>query len=209
MSGVGGNRRGPTGEDQHMKIKTWWKTLKRSMQLLLVAALFLTIGVVTYAASQTFVMSEEKQGGITSVPFVEVDLNFSGFSGPVTPGDTISGSVALTNNGNGTGMAFIRFNFPTISTAPGMDGSAYTWSVNDGWTEVEKGTGYTVYGYDTPLDGAGETVTSPFDAIVMKGISNEVYKSLGGNVNVSFVGYMADCNEYGTDSATAWSRANQ
>lgn len=182
--------------------------MKRSTQFLLVAAIFLTIGVVAYAAFSTLVTSEEKQGGITDVPFVEVELNLSGFSGPVTPGDTISGSVTVTNNGNAQGMSFIRFNFPTISTDTGMDGSAYSWEVGSDWTEVEKGTGYVVYGYESPLDGDA-TTSSPFDSIVMKGISNSQYKGLDGNVNVSFVGYMADCNEFGEDSATAWTRAHQ
>ena len=72
-----------------MRLTSWWKTLKRPTQFLLVAALFLTIGVVAYAAFQTFVVSEEKSGGITDVPFATVELNLSGFSGPVTPGDTI------------------------------------------------------------------------------------------------------------------------
>lgn len=190
-----------------MRLTSWWKTLKRSTQFLIIAALFLTIGVAAYAAFSTFVTSEEKQGGITDVKFVEVDLNLSGFSGSVTPGDTITGSVTVMNNGNAQGMAYIRFNFPVISSASGMDGSAYTWTVNDGWTEVEKGTGYVVYGYNSPLDGDA-TTTSPFDSIVMKGISNDVYKALDGNVNVSFVGYMADCNEFGEDSATAWTKAH-
>ena len=190
------------------KISHWWKTLKRSTQFLLIAALFLTVSIVAYAAFQTFVSTEEKQGGITDVPFVEVELNLSGFSGPVTPGDTITGSVTVTNNGNAQGMAFIRFNFPTISSDTGMDGSAYSWEVGSDWTEVEKGTGYVVYGYESPLDGDA-TTTSPFDSIVMKGISNDVYKALDGNVNVSFVGYMADCNEFGDDPATAWTRAHQ
>ena len=190
-------------------MKSWWKTLKRPTQFLLVAAMLLTIGVVAYAAFQTFVTSEEKSGGITDVPFVTVELNLSGFTGPVTPGDTIPGSVTVMNNGNAQGMAYIRFNFPTISSASGMDGSVYTWELNSGWTEVEKGTGYVVYGYNSPLDGEAETVSSPFDSIVMKGISNDVYKALDGNVNVSFVGYMAECETYGTDVAEAWSRAHQ
>ena len=188
-------------------MKTWWKTLSKTTQFLLVAALFLALSIVAYAAFSTFVTSEEKQGGITDVPFVEVELNLSGFTGPVTPGDTIVGSVSLTNTGNAQGMAFIRFNFPTISTASGMDGSAYSWEVGSDWTEVEKGTGYVVYGYESPLDGDA-TTTSPFDAIVMKGISNEVYKGLDGNVNVSFVGYMADCNEFGDETVDAWARAH-
>lgn len=140
--------------------------------------------------------------------FVEVELNLSGFTGPVTPGDTVPGSVTVTNNGNAAGMAFIRFNFPVISSASGMDGSVYSWEVGSDWTEVEKGSGYVVYGYNSPLDGDGET-SSPFDSIVMKRISNSQYKALDGNVNVSFVGYMADCNEFGEDSATAWTRAHQ
>lgn len=192
-----------------MRLTSWWKTLKRSTQFLIIAALFLTVSIVAYAAFQTFVSTEEKQGGITDVPFVEVELNLSGFSGPVTPGDTITGSVTVTNNGNAQGMAYIRFNFPTISSASGMDGSVYTWELNSGWTEVEKGTGYVVYGYNSPLDGDATTETSPFDSIVMRGISNEVYKGLDGNVNVSFVGYMADCKEFGTDVVDAWSRAHQ
>ena len=90
-----------------------------------------------------------------------------------------------------------------------MDGSAYSWEKSSDWTEVEKGTGYVVYGYDAALDGDATTETSPFDSIVMKGISNEVYKGLDGNVNVSFVGYMADCNAFGTDAVTAWKTSHQ
>lgn len=191
-----------------MRLTSWWKTLKRSTQFLIIAALFLTVSIVAYAAFQTFVSTEEKQGGITDVKFVEVDLNLSGFSGSVTPGDTITGSVTVMNNGNAAGMAFIRFNFPVISSASGMDGSVYSWEVGSDWTEVEKGTGYVVYGYNSPLDGDA-TTTSPFDSIVMKGISNEVYKALDGNVNVSFVGYMADCNEFGDETVSAWEAAHQ
>ncbi len=194
-----------------MKIQHWWKTLKRSTQLLIITTILITAGVVAYAAFSTFVISPETPGGITDVPFVEVELNVSGFTGPVTPGDAITGSVSITNSGNGRGMGYVRFKYPVISSSsstPGMAGSAYSWTLNDGWTAVEEGVGYTVYGYSTALDGDEES-SSPFDVIVMKEISNAEYKALDGNVNVSFVGYMADCNTYGDDPQVVWEAANR
>ena len=45
--------------------------------------------------------------------------------------------------------------------------------------------------------------------ITMKAISNSQYKALGNDVNVSFVGYMAECETYGTETVNAWEQAHQ
>ena len=136
-----------------------------------------------------------------------VDLDVTELTGTIAPGDSKSMSAVVSNPGTAEGLAFIRFEYPTISSASGMAGSAYTWSVNSGWSVVEEGIGYSVYGYNSAI-GENQNTSSLMDNLTMKNMSTEDYKNLA-DVNVSMVGYVADCSEYGTDIEVAWSRIGQ
>lgn len=190
-------------------MKTWWKTLSKTTQTILIAILLISAaGVVAFAAFQAFQTTDPRPGDISPYPFVEIEMTVTGFEGHAIPGEDITGQATITNNGRGPGMAYIKFSYPVISETPGAEGSVYTWSVGSGWTVIEEGPGYTIYGYDTPLDADQET-SSLVDVITMKGISNSQYKSLGNDVNVGFTGYLAECETYGTDVVDAWSQAHQ
>ena len=190
-------------------MKTWWKTLSKTTQTILIAILLIsTAGIVAFAAFQAFQTTDTRPGDISPYPFVEIEMTITGFEGHAIPGEDITGQATISNNGRGPGMAYIRFSYPVISEDAGAAGSVYTWSVGPGWTVIEEGQGYTIYGYNSPLDADGVT-SSLLDVITMKAISNSQYKALGNDVNVGFVGYMAECETYGTDSVTAWDRAHE
>lgn len=112
-------------------------------------------------------------------------------------------SVVVTNPGTAKGMAFVRFTYPVL----GSVGSVYTWKIGTGWNVVEEGSGYTVYGYNSPIDANGST-SSLMDSITMKGLSVDEFKALGDNVNIQFIGYVAQCKDYGEDPQAAWKAAN-
>lgn len=177
-------------------MKSKWKALSRSTQVLVVV-LFLATGVVAYAAISTLVTSFwgsnwSKKG------FVEIEITVPAASGNVGPGDTMTVSPTITNNGNDDGLAFIKFTYPTISNNTGMSGSAYTWTEKSGWSVIEQGIGYTVYGYSSPL-GEYETTGELLESVTMKDMTGAEYKAID-DVNIRFDGYLADVNEYGSEA---------
>lgn len=184
-----------------------FKSLRRPTQALIIFALIASIGVAAYAAFSKLATSNTATSSMSKENFVAVELEVSELTGTIALGDSKSISAIVSKPGTAEGLAFIRFQYPTISSASGMAGSAYTWSVNSGWSAVEEGIGYSVYGYSSPLDADGST-SSLMDSLTMKNMSTEDYKSLT-DVNVSMVGYVADCSEYGTEIDAAWSQIGQ
>ena len=59
-----------------------------------------------------------------------------------------------------------------------------------------------MYGYSSPIGAEGETV-SLMDSITMKDMSAEDFKSLGDNVNIHMVGFIAECNTFDDDPQAA------
>lgn len=88
-----------------------------------------------------------------------------------------------------------------------MAGSAYTWETGTGWSVVEEGIGYTVYGYNSSL-AESDTTNALMELVTMKDMSGEEYKGID-DVNVRLDGWLADCNEYGEDVGAAWTRIEQ
>ncbi len=184
----------------------WIKSMKRSTLVLI--GLFLIGGAVAFAAFTHFSQTEQKDSTFVPQPFIKAEIEVGDLSGNIAPGDTKSVTAIVSNSGTADGVAFIRFSYPVISEASGMAGSAYTWEVNSGWSAVEEGVGYTVYGYSSPL-GGDASAENLMDTITMKNMSAEEFKSLGDDVNVHFIGFVAECNEFGDDPQAAWNRANQ
>lgn len=182
------------------------KPLKRST-LIILALCLRGGGIIAYAAFLKFAASDPENSDMTPEPFIAVELDATHLTGTISPGDTKSVSVVVTNPGTTDGMAYVRFSYPTINTSTGSAGSAYSWTINDGWSVVEEGSGYTVYGYESAIGTNGST-GSLMDSITMKNLSVVEYKALGDEVNVQFIGYVADCNEFGYDAQVAWERAN-
>ncbi len=107
--------------------------------------------------------------------------------GGVGPGDSMMMSPTLSNSGTDPALAFIKFSYPTLASASGevekgAGGSAYTWTVGTGWSVVEEGQGYTVYGYSTAL-GEDETTGELLSSVTMKDMTGAEYKGID-DVNV-------------------------
>ena len=164
-------------------------------------------GALAYAAYTHFAASNPENSDMVPQPFIAVELEATHLTGNIAPGDTKSMSAVVKNPGSALGMAYIRFSYPVNSSAVGAAGSVYTWQVNSGWSVVEEGTGYTVYGYSNPIDGDGST-SSLMDSITMKNMSPADFKTLGNDVNVQLIGYVAECSEYGDEVQAAWKAAN-
>ncbi len=191
------------------ELKQRWKhfkTLSRSAQAIILLR-FLLVGVVAYAAISMLVNAFWTSNW-TKKGFVEIEIDVGDRNGAVGPGDTMSVNPTLMNTGNDDALAFIKFTYPTFpgSTNPGMSGSAYTWTVGSGWSVIEQGIGYTVYGYDSAL-AENETTGELMSSVTMKDMSGAEYKAI--DVNIRFDGWLADCNEYGTELGSAWSRIGE
>ena len=143
--------------------------------------------------------------------FVEIEISVGDQDGSVAPGDTMSVSPTLTNSGNDDALAFRKFTYPTLSSSSGTvesgaAGSAYTWTVGSGWTVVEEGSGYTVYGYSSAL-AEDQTTSALTSSVTMKDMTGSQYKAI--DVNIRFDGYLADVNEYVDDIGVAWTRIGE
>lgn len=111
--------------------------------------------------------------------------------GGVGPGDSMMMSPTLTNSGTDPALAFIKFSYPVLPSGggeveSGMAGSAYTWTAGGGWSVVEEGIGYTVYGYNTNLNES-DTTNALMELVTMKDMSGEEYKGID-DVNVRLDG---------------------
>lgn len=166
---------------------------------------FAAIGVLVTSSWQ----SDWKKKG-----FVEINIDVPAGVGGVGPGDSMSMSVSptLTNSRTDPALAFIKFSYPVLpgpsgAVEKGMSGSAYIWSVGEGWTVVEEQVGYTVYGYNTNLNEY-DTMNALMESVTMKDMSGEEYKAID-DVNVRLDGWLADCNEYGEDVGAAWTRIQE
>ena len=109
----------------------------------------------------------------------------------------------IYNDGTIQGTALMKGSCPTLS-----DGSsAYSWTVGTGWSKITDGTGYTVYGYSSPVSGGGQT-EALMSGMTMVEMSGEEFTGLS-DVNVTVDGWLADSEEYGDDAAVVWTRINQ
>ena len=182
----------------YMNEKT--KKITRPTKAGLIALItILSIAIVAYAASliisKTF-KTNLKKGEILSMQLVQTDVE-----GTVSPGDTIDVAPIIYNDGTIKGTALMRVSYPMLSNGS----PAYSWTIGAGWSKVTDGTGYTVYGYGSPLDGGGRTEEPLMSGMTMVEMSGEEFKGLA-DVNVTVDGWLADSEQYGDDSATVWTR---
>lgn len=77
-------------------IKTWFRSLRRSSQIALVLALFISAGVIAYAASILFGTSHSSTS-LSKDRYVEVELTGASATGSIRPGGTVDLSPVLTN----------------------------------------------------------------------------------------------------------------
>ncbi len=187
-------------------MKHWFKNLRKPTQVVLILGLFALLTVAAYAAFSKLSVTESNKSTMTKEKFVSAVINVTPLSGTIAPGESKDITAVVTNTGTADGLGYIRFEYPVVSNKAGAEGSLYTWTVNDGWSVVEQGVGYTVYGYSDMLGEDGST-SSLTDKITMKNVSIETYKSLT-DVNISMIGYVADKEEYGDDIKVAWEAAN-
>ena len=192
-----------------MKIRLKHLPQKPLLKILLTTLAFVAVaGGGVLAAFLLFVQSDTKSSDWSKPTFVDIELDVPELTGSVTPGDSKSISAVVTNTGTGRGLAFIKFEYPMYTPSGSSTAEpVYTWEANSGWTAVESGSGYTVYGYTQPLD-EDESTSSLMDEITMKNLSNSEYKGLE-DVNIALTGYIADCNEYGEELDVVWEAANQ
>ena len=161
----------------------------------------LSITIVAFAASLIINKTWKtnlKKGQILSMQLVQTDVE-----GTVSPGDTIDVAPVIYNDGTIKGTALMKVSYPALS-----DGSsAYSWTVGSGWSKVADGTGYTVYGYNSPLDGGGQTEPL-MSGMIMVEMSGAEFTGLA-DVNVTVDGWLADSEEYGDDPVAIWARISQ
>ena len=180
-------------------MKQAWKSLKRSTQVGIIIFLFITLAAIAYAAASLLISktwsTNLQKGEILSMQLVQTDVE-----GTVSPGDTIDAMPVIYNDGTIQGTALMRVSYPTLSDGA----SAYSWTVGSGWSKVTDGTGYTVYGYNSPLDGGGQT-NPLMSGMTMVEMSGEEFNGLA-DVNVTVDGWLADTETYGEDAVVVWSK---
>ena len=180
-------------------MKQAWNSLKRTTRVGIIIFLFVSIAAIAYAAvtlliNKTWTTNLQK-GQILSMQLVQTDVE-----GTVSPGETIDVMPVIYNDGTIQGTALMRVSYPTLSNSSPV----YSWTVGSGWNKVTDGTGYTVYGYGSLLDGGGST-EAPMSEMTMVEMSGKGFNGLA-DVNVTVDGWLADSDEYGDDPATVWTR---
>lgn len=161
-----------------------------------------TASIFAYAMVSSWINGDKDTnveiGDVFSGRMEQIDV-----TGKVSPGDTIAVHPSLSNTGNVKSLGFIKLTYP-VYTPSSSSTPIYSWTVNDGWKVVEEGSGYTVYGYTTPL-AYGESTTELCDGMVLKDLSYEELLGVGSiNVNIGY--WLGNCNDVGEDVDVAWSK---
>lgn len=179
-------------------MKQAWKSLKGPAKAGVVVFVLISFVAIAYAASVLITKhwsTSLGKGEILSMQLVQTDVE-----GTVSPGDTIDVAPVIYNDGTIQGTALMKVSYPVLS-----DGSScYSWTVGSGWTKITDGTGYTVYGYGSVLDGSSSTEPL-MSGMTMVEMSGEEFTGLA-DVNVTVDGWLADANEYGDEASVVWTR---
>lgn len=176
-----------------------FKALKHSTQAAIIGTLLFTVSIVAYAAI-TGLLTQSWTSELRKGDLFEMELNQGAVSGEVVPGSTVVVSPTITNKSTKDAMAFIKVIVPGYG---GAGTPAYSYEISSGWTLVEDNGAEKVYGYHTVLGPMDETGVLT-DEMVMSNMSTSEFVGLS-SVDFSFVGYLADCDEYGRDVEAAWS----
>ena len=122
-----------------------FKTLRRSTQVLIIA-LFLTTGIVVYAAMSTL-LTQTFTSDLTKGDLFEMELRQDTVTRTITPGQSITVAPVVVNQGTKDALAYIRITVPTYGTS---STPAYEYEVSSDWTLVEDNGNEKVYGYSKP-----------------------------------------------------------
>ena len=177
-----------------------FKSLSRKTQAVIVIAIMLSLSIVAYAAVSTL-LTKTWKSDVTKGDVMEFELNQGAITGTITPGESIGISPSITNTGTKDCLAFIKVSMPVY----GESGSnAYTFSLSSSWTKVSERSGEVVYGYSDVLESDADT-GALCNTMTMVDMTASEFKGLA-DVNIELTGYLADCDEYGTDVSAAWSK---
>ena len=198
--------------DNNRSIKTWWRSLRRSTQIALVLLLFISAGVIAYAASILFGTSHSSTT-LSKDRYVEVKLTGASATGSIKPGGSVALSPSLTNNGDITTTAFIKVSVPTL---PSSTDAAYEWDVDSGWTQVDSYTdgnkAVVVYGYGSSSElsivepgMATDAVTNGFT--MRSDITGSQFSAMT-DIDIDIDGFLVD-SEVRVDPGNVWSLVPQ
>lgn len=176
-----------------------FKKLKKTTQAVIILAVVLSISIVVYAAVSAL-LTKTWKSDLTKGDIMEFELNQSEVSGTITPGESVAISPSITNTGTKDCLAFIKVSMPVY----GSGTNAYSFTVASGWTKVSENSGVIVYGYSDVLESDVDT-GSLCDSMTMVDMTASEFNGLA-DVNIELTGYLADCDEYGTDVSAAWSK---
>ncbi len=180
-------------------MKQKFKSLSRITRMAIIAALFLSITIVAYAAI-SMLISITWRSDLTKGDIFEMELVQSDITGEIVPGQSISVSPVVKNMGTKEAIAFVKVEMPTI---PSSGANAYTFVVDESmWTKVEESSGTVVYGYNDVLGVDGQT-DALCQSMIMVEMSGTDFMGLS-DVNVSITGYLADRETYGEDVQMVW-----
>ncbi len=118
-------------ENIRRSIKLWWRSHRRSSQVVIVLALFASITIVAYAAS-ILLNTADASTTLTKDWYVEVALSNSYATGTIRPGGTVSISPVIKNKGDINTIAFIKLSMPTVGGA-----RAYDYEIDSSWIQVD------------------------------------------------------------------------
>ena len=185
-------------------LKAWFTSLKRTSKAVVLITLVISIAVVAYAAGIIFDHAQGKTNFVKD-RYVKINLSGAEATGKVKPGDTVSLSQVLTNNGSVPVTAIIRLTVPAVNKA-----SAYDYEVNSSWTLIESdpAAGEYIYGYGTKDELSTLAPGESTDPLVSTGftmkssITGSQFSSLS-SVDIVTDGYLVDSEE-GTNPGDVW-----
>ncbi len=162
------------------------------------------MGVIAFAGTLIWDVAHDGTR-LSKKDFVTVRLTGASATGSIRPGESVSLSPALTNNGSVDASAFIKVSMPAVSSA-----AAYEFTASSDWTKVDEtvdgstATQIWAYGGDelttVETDGSTSSLTSSFT--MKSGITGSQFKDMS-SVDIDIYGYLVD-KTAGTDPETVW-----
>ena len=188
-------------------MKTCFMNLKRMPQIAIVFILIGTLSATAYGISVLW-SNISSTTNFEKDKYIKIEMSGIAGTGSVKPGDSVSLSPALTNNGDIDVNAFVKVTMPTVS-----DVSAYTFEAGSGWNLVDADNKTGVieqiwsWGDNTNLEALSPGAsTGPLaTSFTMKSdISGADFAAMS-DINITFEGYMVEVEGTGTsDPESVW-----
>lgn len=203
-------------DERKRSLRTWFRNLKRSSQIVLILSLLALIAVAAYAAGFLWKSASDSTSLIKD-RYVELNLTGATATGTIRPGGTVSVAPTLTNDGDIPVTCFIRASVPLIGgTGENAGDVAYDYSVNGSWSVVDtdtvNGNRVIVYGYGTESEltviGPGDSTDALTDAFTLKSSITGAQFNAMGSIDLGFEGFVVD-SEAGEDPGTVWMELGQ